>query len=136
MVFYLRDLLLSLVMPLQLAMNMPLVEFSSVQISTGVSSGSPCASLPLALLYATTRWQSPVWTVSPSFRNTFTPVVVILLQYRSQANGHFIALQLKKVKKPYLKENHKFNNCSEPRNNTIWRRIKSNFVWYATMINK
>lgn len=52
---YLRELTLSLVMPLQLAMNMPMVEFSSVQISLGVASGSPCAALPLALLYATTR---------------------------------------------------------------------------------
>jgi len=52
---YLRELTLSLVMPLQLAMNMPMDEFSSVQISLGVASGSPCAALPLALLYATTR---------------------------------------------------------------------------------
>jgi hypothetical protein len=79
-------------------MNMPIVEFSSVQISLGVASGSPCAALPLALLYATTRWQSPVWTVSPSRRNTFTPVVVILLQYRSQSNGHLIVEQLENTK--------------------------------------
>lgn len=52
---YLRELVLSFVMALQLAMNMPMVEFSSVQISLGVASGSPCAALPLALLYATTR---------------------------------------------------------------------------------
>lgn len=96
---YLSELTLSLVMPLQLAMNMPMVEFSSVHISLGVASGSPCAVLPLALLYATTLWQSPVWTVSPCRKNTFTPVVVILLQYRSQANGHFIEWQLEKPKK-------------------------------------
>jgi len=41
---YLSELMLSFVMPLQLAMNMPMVEFSSVQISLGVSSGSPWAA--------------------------------------------------------------------------------------------
>lgn len=92
---YLSEYKLSLVTALQLAMNMPIVEFSSVQISSGTASCSPGAKFPLALLYATTRRQSPVCTVSPSRRNTFTPVVVILLQYRSQANGHIIDLHLR-----------------------------------------